>query len=366
LSFFCSPPPQDIDNLGLPLRQGALQRRFTLGIFAFHICTVTQQEFDHVPVSNDVMAKSVAETGISVKNTANQRFCNRRGTPRPAQNRWWGVPVAENRHTSFWATKRQLLGGAGLARYSRDQEREADAVGMDYLVAAGYDPHGMVGLMSLLTQLGGRDPLFMERLFSSHPMSADRLETARKRAQTYPPGERALHEARFLERTAAVRAITPAIRLFNKAEQARTRGDFAAGVRLAREGLALAPQDYAGLLILAACQNSLNQPGAALATARLAATANPRDPNARGMIAVTALALGRYDEALEATTAFERALPSDPQARFLRGFCHERLGNTAAAATAYRSYLQAVGASGADARSQHARNRLAAWAPSHP
>ncbi len=276
------------------------------------------------------------------------------------------LQAQESAYTDLVMTGGQILGGAGLAKYSRDQEREADAVGMDYLVAAGYDPQGMVGLMSLLTQLGERDPLFLERLFSSHPMSAERLATVRQRAQTYPPREGALQEARFLERTGSLRALTPAIRLFNKAEQARAHGDFAAGVRFAREGLTLASHDYAGLLILAACQNSLNQPGAALATAQLATMANPREPNAQGMIAVTALALGRYDEALAATTAFEQVLPSEPQARFIRGFCHERLGHTAAAATAYRSYLQAVGTGGADARSRHAQNRLAAWAPPHP
>jgi predicted Zn-dependent protease len=240
------------------------------------------------------------------------------------------LQAGESAYTDLVMTGGQLLGGAGLAKYSRDQEREADAIGMNYLVAAGYDPQGMAGVMTVLTRLGARNPQLVERLFSSHPMSAERLESARRQASAYPVAERATNEARFRERTAALRAIAPAIRLFNQAEQARARGDCAAGVRLAREGLALAPNDYAGLLILAACQNGSKQPGAALATARQAATANPRDPNAQGMIAVTALALGRHDEALAAAAACERALPFDPQSRFIRRYCQEQLDNTAA------------------------------------
>jgi tetratricopeptide (TPR) repeat protein len=184
----------------------------------------------------------------------------------------------------------------------------------------------MVGVMTLLTRLGERNPLLVERLFSSHPMSAERLESAQRQATTYPAAERSSNEARFRERTAALRAVAPAVRLFNQAEQARSRGDCAAGVRLAREGLAIAPNDYAGLLILAACQNGLKQPGAALITARQAAAANPRDPNAQGMIALTALALGRHDEALAAADACERALPSDPQSRLIRSHCREQIG----------------------------------------
>jgi len=234
-------------------------------------------------------------------------------------------------YTDLVMTGGQILGGAGLARYSREQEREADAVGMDYLVAAGYDPRGMVGLMELLTQLGGREPMWVERLFASHPMSADRLKAAAARVAVYPASARTANEDRFLERTAAVRAIAPAIRIFARAEQARARGDHAEGVRLAREGLALAPNDYAGLLILSACQNGLRQPVAALAAARQAAAAYPREPNAQGVIALTALALGRHEEALAAANACERALPSDPQARFIRGYCLEQSGNTAGA-----------------------------------
>jgi predicted Zn-dependent protease len=236
------------------------------------------------------------------------------------------LQARESAYTDLVMTGGQLLGGAGLAQYSRDQEREADAIGMNYLVAAGYDPRGMVGVMTLLTRLGERNPLLVERLFSSHPMSAERLESAQRQATTYPAAERSSNEARFRERTAALRAVAPAVRLFNQAEQARSRGDCAAGVRLAREGLAIAPNDYAGLLILAACQNGLKQPGAALITARQAAAAHPREPNAQGMIALTALALGRHDEALAAADACERALPSDPQSRLIRSHCREQIG----------------------------------------
>ncbi len=44
----------------------------------------------------------------------------------------------------------QLGASALLSSYSRDNEREADALGQEYMVRAGYPASGMVGLQQLL------------------------------------------------------------------------------------------------------------------------------------------------------------------------------------------------------------------------
>jgi predicted Zn-dependent protease len=65
--------------------------------------------------------------------------------------------------------------------FSREQEREADALGTDYLAGAGYDPNGMVQLQEYFFREleGGRNPLFVEGLFRTHPFSKERLENTR-------------------------------------------------------------------------------------------------------------------------------------------------------------------------------------------
>jgi predicted Zn-dependent protease len=52
--------------------------------------------------------------------------------------------------------------GALLASYSRDNEREADGLGMEYMVKAGYSPNGMVGLMEMLQSLSKSKPVLGE------------------------------------------------------------------------------------------------------------------------------------------------------------------------------------------------------------
>lgn len=64
-------------------------------------------------------------------------------------------------------------------RFGRQDELEADSTGVHLMSQAGYDPHGMVGLMKVLADAGGggRQPEF----FSTHPNPENRL--ARIQAQ---------------------------------------------------------------------------------------------------------------------------------------------------------------------------------------
>jgi len=78
----------------------------------------------------------------------------------------------------------QYLAGAadtviGL-RYSRGEEDEADAGGLQNMVDAGYDPHGMLDLFhTLQTASGNRGeaPAFL----SDHPLTGDRIKKTQQR-----------------------------------------------------------------------------------------------------------------------------------------------------------------------------------------
>ncbi|MCP4023502.1 MAG: M48 family metalloprotease, partial [Desulfobacteraceae bacterium] len=66
-----------------------------------------------------------------------------------------------------------MLGqGMLLSHYSRDNEREADGLGNEYMVKAGYNTKGFVGLMETLNSLNKHKPSAAQVLFSTHPMSS--------------------------------------------------------------------------------------------------------------------------------------------------------------------------------------------------
>ena len=93
-------------------------------------------------------------------------------------------------------------GGAGAAqiaagflangiflKFSRDDEREADRVGLEIMRRAGWDGRGMVDLFDILRRESARDPGSVEVFFSSHPSPQDRIarlqaDVARRRGGT--------------------------------------------------------------------------------------------------------------------------------------------------------------------------------------
>lgn len=73
-----------------------------------------------------------------------------------------------------------------LLKYSRDQEREADHVGMAYEKEAGWDPSGMVGFFQTLQERTG-ETSSMAALLQTHPTSEERIENARERLEELQP-----------------------------------------------------------------------------------------------------------------------------------------------------------------------------------
>jgi predicted Zn-dependent protease len=74
-----------------------------------------------------------------------------------------------------------------LARYSRVQEREADSLGMEYMMGAGYNPKGLIKVMEVLNAEHKRKPTLLERMFSTHPLTEERIATARAAVAGMPP-----------------------------------------------------------------------------------------------------------------------------------------------------------------------------------
>lgn len=65
--------------------------------------------------------------------------------------------------------------------YSRDNELEADKLGVRLAVAAGYDPQGAIRLLTRLSQLHqSPDPLTLGEYFSTHPTAEVRIQAIRR------------------------------------------------------------------------------------------------------------------------------------------------------------------------------------------
>lgn len=71
-------------------------------------------------------------------------------------------------------------------KFSRDAEREADLLGLEYDYTAGYDPEAFVEFFEKLS-VEKKKPNLVAKAFSTHPMNADRIEAAQQEISKYLP-----------------------------------------------------------------------------------------------------------------------------------------------------------------------------------
>jgi len=85
----------------------------------------------------------------------------------------------------------QAGAGAFFARHSREAENEADALAIQYLTQVGINPEGIPTFFAKLLEEQQRQPGRVEQWFSTHPLTADRLENTRAAVQQIPAQQRA-------------------------------------------------------------------------------------------------------------------------------------------------------------------------------
>src|SRR5690349_23706953 len=79
--------------------------------------------------------------------------------------------------------------GAGLAiplgflTFSRGFESEADYLGLQYMYKAGYDPTAFVDFFEKIQSKEKKKPGTMSKVFSTHPMTDDRIKNSQKTIQ---------------------------------------------------------------------------------------------------------------------------------------------------------------------------------------
>lgn len=254
----------------------------------------------------------------------------------------------------------QFAAGALLAHYSRDDERQADALGMEYMAKAGYNPEGMVGLMEVLVGLSDRKPSAIEMMFATHPMSDERLQTARDKTSVDYQAMASLpfYEERYMDETANLRAMREAIETLQKGEEAMAEKKYSQAQSHFSDALRLAPEDYAGLVMMSKCQLALNRASEAKYYAEKAKEVYPQEAQAVHLTGVANLNLKEYEAAYNEFDAYERMLPGNPNTIFLKGVTLEGMQDKQGAAQEYYRYLQSVNEG---EQAEYAYQRLVGW-----
>jgi predicted Zn-dependent protease len=85
--------------------------------------------------------------------------------------------------------------------FSRSFEREADYLGLQYMYKAGYDPTAFVDFFEKIETLEKKKPGSISKVFSTHPMTDDRIKASQDEIQTIlaPKPEYVVNTSEFID-----------------------------------------------------------------------------------------------------------------------------------------------------------------------
>jgi len=275
-----------------------------------------------------------------------------------------GVTAYVQSENEKYASLAAGLGGIGagmlLARYSRDDEREADALGMEYMVKAGHNPKGMVGLMDVLRNISKHKPNAIEIMFATHPMSEERYHTAKESSfNRYKYAQNLLlNRDRYMDHTTNLRRVKGAIEEMQNGEKMMIRQKFVDAETHFHKALKQAPRDYAGLVMMAKCQFAQKKYNQALRYTQRAKEVNPKEAQAYYISGMGKIMAKNFNSAYGEFTRYEKMLQGNPNTIFFKGLSQEGMQHRDKAAAEYSRFLQIV-TSGEQA--QYANQRLVDW-----
>ncbi len=259
------------------------------------------------------------------------------------------------------ASKLGMLGqGVLLARYGRDNEREADDLGNRYMVQAGYSSMGFVGLMSILNNLNKTKASAADMLFATHPMSDERYETAVAKSRD-PYGHSAalpLNRERYMDRTASLRAVGNAIEALQEGDRYMAKKQYGTAETHFARAIKLAKEDYAAHVMMAKCLLANNRFERAATYADLAVSLYPAEAQGHHVAGFAHVKLKQFNRAYERFNSYDRLLPGNPGTLFFKGYCQEGMDRTETAAQFYNQYLNEVQQG---SYAGHAYKRLKEW-----
>jgi len=197
-------------------------------------------------------------------------------------------------------------------RYSREQEEEADRLGMMYLAGAGYDPPSMLDFLKSMRKYEFYSNT-VPSYFLTHPGTDERVR--------YLDG--------LIQTAYSSRGKESILGNFKRIQTRLliTSGDLEANRRRFQNGLNKNPLDVDDLYGLAVTEEKAGNLDLAIATFRRALSLAPQDADILRDLGRTYLKGGHTDEALLCLNESLRQEPGDPEALLLLGQAYEAKGD---------------------------------------
>ena len=228
---------------------------------------------------------------------------------------------------------------AGLLslKFSRDQEREADAYGFEFSLKAGYSPEGMYELFKKFKEREKKRP---PEWLSTHPLPESRIREWQERMQASKPTGGLIKDREEFQRIKAmIIATTNSFQLSDEAEKLFKEKKLDLAKEKFMKALEVYPKNIPALLGLSRIYLNQKRFEEAKEYAKRAKTLDERLSSAYILEGLADFNLKNYEQAL---TNFEKAkelIPFNGYAYYLSGRANEELGKGREALENYKKAL---------------------------
>ncbi len=231
----------------------------------------------------------------------------------------------------------QISAGLLSLKFSRDQEREADAYGFEFSLKAGYSPEGMYELFKKFKEKEKKRP---PEWLSTHPLPESRIKEWQEKMQTYKPTGGLIKDREEFQRIKAILlATTNSFQLSDEAERLFKDKKLDLAKEKFMKALEVYPKNIPALLGLS--RVCLNQKRFEEAK-EYAKRAKALDEKLSSAYILEGLAEFNLKDYQQALTNFEKAkelIPFNGYAFYLSGRTYEELGKRKEAMDNYKKAL---------------------------
>jgi predicted Zn-dependent protease len=246
------------------------------------------------------------------------------------------------KNREYYNTAAGLAANLIVMKYSRDQEREADALGMEYMIKAGYNPQGFVQSMQILQSLSQREPSKLEIMFQSHPMSLERIENAKAQIQADFPTllSNTLQTDEFQKNIKYLKKIGPAYKQCDQAEELIKKEKFGEAASLLKEALYIAPDEALIHTTLSAAYFAEKKYDEAASEIESSLAIYPDLFMSRFLSGLILHTDNEFEESITQLKTADTLVPDNVNVVFYLGLNHEKLKEQKTAAGYYKRLLQ--------------------------
>ncbi len=231
--------------------------------------------------------------------------------------------------------------GAGLLslKFSRDQEREADQLGILYTYRAGYDPNSIIGVFEMFKSMerGGRPPEWL----STHPLPETRIAEAKGEIQKLRPQGAFITDTQDFQRMKAKLLKTqPSFEEFKKGSKAFSNRDYSLALTHFQRAVELYPENYMARAYMAYILANERRLEEAERQSRLALETMPDVFLTNYVYGYVKFFQRKNEESLRYLQRARQLIPDHASTHYYLGRNYEAMGQVSKAVEHYRTALE--------------------------